>query len=150
MIHFFLVLALVCLSVCLSLITFIPHTEVHFLEWAPRIPLSLPAVIQCPPGSGTQADQLNFLLYCNFRFCSSLLLHKSLCCRNVYSVLRWSALCCRCLVLWEGICADGSNFTVEVGLRRGDHLLDYCLEKLTSVYQKCSSQRSFNALTSTV
>lgn len=25
--------------------------------------VSLPAVIQCPPGSGTQADQLNFLLY---------------------------------------------------------------------------------------
>lgn len=47
--------------------------------------VSLPAVIQCPPApprSSTQADQLNFLLYCTFWFCSSLLLHKSLCCRK--------------------------------------------------------------------
>lgn len=32
---------LVSFSLSVSLITFRPHTEVHFLEWAPRIPLSL-------------------------------------------------------------------------------------------------------------
>lgn len=148
MIHFFLLLALVCLSLSHHFST--PHWSSLSGMSTTNSSVSLPALIQCPPGSGTQADQLNFLLYCNFWFCSSFLLHKSLCCRNVYDVLRWRALCCRCLVLWEGICADGSNFTVEVDLRRGAYLLDYCLEKLTSVYQKCSSQRSFNALTSTV
>lgn len=54
-------------------------------------------------------------------------------------------------MLWEVVCdcrVGVVNFIIEVGLRRGDHSLECCLERLPSVHQ-IPVHRSLSALSST-